>query len=100
VLEHQLGRGGVVLAAAVSGFADAQAGAISAASLAHEAQISTADATLAVLAGLTTNTVSKGVLAGALGGRRYALPVCVGLALLLAGAWAGWAVVAMTGALS
>jgi uncharacterized membrane protein (DUF4010 family) len=90
VLEHSLGRGGVVLATAISGFADAQAGAISAASLAHEAQISTGDATLAVLAGLTTNTISKGIVATVLGGRRFAPHVCMGLLLLLAGAWGGW----------
>jgi len=97
VLEHELGQGGVVLAAAISGFADAQAGAISAASLAHEARISTADAALAVLAGVTTNTISKGVLATLLGGRAFAPHVCVGLGLLLASAWAGWALIALVG---
>jgi uncharacterized membrane protein (DUF4010 family) len=97
VLEHKLGQGGVILAAAISGFADAQACAISAASLAHESQISPADASLAVLAGLTTNTISKGAVAALLGGRAFARHVCVGLALLLAGAWAGWAVLALAG---
>jgi hypothetical protein len=39
--------------------------------------------------GLTTNTITTAVLAGALGGRRYAWRVVVGLVLVLAAAWAG-----------
>ena len=86
-----LGRTGVVLGTAVAGFADSQSAAISAATLSSEGQVTTSTAVLATLAALSTNTISKAVLAGALGKRRFALEVWPGLALILVAAWGGWA---------
>jgi hypothetical protein len=40
---------------------------------------------------VTTNTVGKAVFAYVAGGRRFAVPVWIGLAILLALAWAGFA---------
>ncbi|MGZ4202332.1 MAG: MgtC/SapB family protein, partial [Thermoleophilaceae bacterium] len=86
-----LGRTGVVLGTAVAGFADSQSAAISAATLSSEGQVATSTAVLATLAALSTNTISKAVLAGVLGKRRFALQVWPGLALILVAAWGGWA---------
>jgi uncharacterized membrane protein (DUF4010 family) len=55
-------------------------------------KISAADAAVAVLAALTTNTISKAVVAYALGKRRFAVDVWVGLALMIGAAWAGYAI--------
>jgi len=90
-LEDLLGRSGVILAVAVAGFADAQAAAISAATLAAAGDVTTATAAVATLGAFTTNTVSKAALAVAFGTRHYAVQVWIGLAAMLAGAWAGWA---------
>ena len=46
-----------------------------------------------MLAALTTNTVTKAVLAYTIGNRRYAVEVWLGLALVLGAAWGGWAFV-------
>ena len=43
-----------------------------------------------MLAALTTNTLSKAVLAYVVGNRRYAAQVWLGLALMLGSAWGGW----------
>ena len=92
-LNEALGRTGVVLSTAVAGFADSQSAAISAATLANEGHVSTSTAVVAVLAALTTNTVSKAAVAVTIGKRRFAAQVLPGLALILAAAWAGWAIV-------
>jgi uncharacterized membrane protein (DUF4010 family) len=93
LLNEALGRTGVVLSTAVAGFADSQSAAISAATLASEGHVSTETAVIAVLAALTTNTVSKAVVAVTIGKRRFAVQVLPGLVLILVGAWAGWAIV-------
>ena len=49
-------------------------------------------AVVATLPALTTNTLSKAVLAAGVGKLRYALAVWPGLALILAGAWGGFAI--------
>lgn len=85
-----MGTGGLIAAAALTGFADAHSTAASAASLAASATITATQATLPVLLGLTTNTVSKIVVAFASGGVRYALQVVPGLLLTIAAAWLGW----------
>jgi uncharacterized membrane protein (DUF4010 family) len=90
VLNEALGRTGVTIGAAVAGFADSQSAAVSVASLVAAGELSAAEAVVPVLAALSTNTVSKAVVARALGTRRYAAEVWLGLALVLAAAWAGY----------
>src|SRR5690606_24191371 len=85
-----LGRAGLVAAAALTGLADAHSTAASAASLVASGTITVSDAALPVLLGLTTNTVSKIVVAFASGGVRYAMQVVPGLLLTIAAAWLGW----------
>lgn len=95
-LTDVLGTGGLTLAAAAAGFADAQAATASAAALVASGTIAPQDAVVPVLAGLTTNTVSKATAAALAGRRRFARGVWPGLALILAAAWAG---AALSGAL-
>lgn len=93
VLEDALGERGVVLATAIGGLADSQSAAIAAASLAESGNISVSEAVVPVLAALSTNTISKAVVAGVFGRRSYAVEVWIGLALVIGAAWAGWALV-------
>ena len=85
-----LGAGGLIPAAAVTGFADAHSTAISVGSLVAAEKISVVEGTLPILLGLTTNTVTKVVIAIVNGGSRYALQVVPGLLLTIGAAWLGW----------
>ena len=92
LLTQWLGDRGLMLAAGVAGFTDAHAPAISSASLAASGRAHTEFAALAVLVGLSTNTVSKTVVAFSLGDRSYAYALTPGLILMAAAAWAAWSV--------
>lgn len=83
------GDGGVQIAAVLGGFADTHAAAIGVASVFVTGSLSGSAATLAVLAAVSSNTISKIVFAYIGGGRHYALPVGVGLLVVLGAAWAG-----------
>ncbi|HSB35597.1 MAG TPA: DUF4010 domain-containing protein [Thermoanaerobaculia bacterium] len=86
---HQwLGDRGLLLATAVAGFADAHAAAIAAASLVAAGKVAAPEAVLPILAGLTTNTVTKVVLAVLSRDRAYALEVIPGLLAVIGAAWA------------
>lgn len=85
-----MGSPGLIVAAAVTGFADAHATAVSAGSLVAAHKLDAAHAVIPVLAGLTANTVTKIVLAVASGGARFAAQVVPGLVLTVAAAWLGW----------
>jgi uncharacterized membrane protein (DUF4010 family) len=82
-----LGSTGLFLAAALAGFADTHSPAIAIASMAAAGKISPDQAVLPVLLAMTTNTVTKTVLAATAGSRRYALEVIPGLVLVIAAAW-------------
>lgn len=88
-LQAWLGDSGIVIAAGLAGFADAHSAAVSAASLVAAQKMTGAQAVYPVLAALTTNTVTKIVLAFAAGNRAFALAVVPGLLLVVAAAWAG-----------
>jgi len=83
------GETGVILAAAVAGFADTHSAAISVASLVASKKINTTDAVVPILAGLSTNTISKMIFAQASGGRSFAIRVIPGLILVVSAAWVG-----------
>lgn len=85
------GSAGVRVAALLGGLADTHAAAIGVASVVAAGKLEAADATLAVLAALTTNTVSKIVFAFIGGGPRFAAPVGTGLVFVMALAWSGLA---------
>ncbi|MCE3001095.1 MAG: MgtC/SapB family protein [Xanthomonadaceae bacterium] len=85
-----LGEAGITITAAVAGFADTHAAAVSVAELSAGGAIPTAQAVLAVLLAFSANTVTKIVLAITAGGGDYARRVVPGLLAMMAGAWLGW----------
>ena len=87
VLNAHLGRTGVLAAAAIAGFADAHSAAVSVASLVASGKLNVSEAVIPILAGFTTNTITKVVLSFAAGGRTFASRVAPGLLLVLAAAW-------------
>jgi uncharacterized membrane protein (DUF4010 family) len=88
-LRDNFGEAGVVVGAAVAGFVDTHAAAVSIASLVATAKMDTADATFPILAALSTNTVSKIAVAWISGSRSFAFRLIPGLILVIAAAWAG-----------
>ncbi|WP_017460574.1 MgtC/SapB family protein [Dyella ginsengisoli] len=88
-LRAWLGDGGLLLTAAVAGLADTHAPAASFATLSAQGSIAPAQAVAPIVVALTTNTVSKAVIAAAAGGRTFARPVIAGLAVVLLATWAG-----------
>jgi len=90
---HQwLGERGLVLAAAIAGFADTHAAAIGAASVAASGRIPPEAAVIPILAALSTNTITKATLAVLSRDRAYALEVIPGLLLVIGAAWTAWAI--------
>ena len=87
---HWLGSSGVLISTAISGFADAQAAAASAAVLVPSGKLSAEAAQLPILVALSTNTVSKLVMAVSGGGRAYSWRVMPGLLLPMAVLWLYW----------
>jgi uncharacterized membrane protein (DUF4010 family) len=81
---------GILVAAAISGLADAHATAVSSASLVASGKITAQTACLPVLIGLTTNTLTKSVLAFTSGNRPFARRIVPGLLLVLVAAWVGF----------
>jgi uncharacterized membrane protein (DUF4010 family) len=86
-LNDLAGSGGAVVSASIGGFADAHAAGGSVATLAGRGSISTEAAALSVLAAMTTNTVTKLVVAFVAGGKRFALTVGAGVVSVLVAAW-------------
>jgi uncharacterized membrane protein (DUF4010 family) len=87
-----MGRRGLAVATAIAGFGDAHSAAVSAALLAGSGTIAAQDTVIPIFAGLTTNTVTKGVLAFTTGGRGFAARVVPGLMLMLGALWAAFVV--------
>ena len=88
-LRAQFGETGSIVAAALAGLVDAHATAISAASQVAAGRMTPQDAVVPVLVGLSTNTLSKLILASTSGGRAFAARVAPGLLLVAAAAWIG-----------
>jgi uncharacterized membrane protein (DUF4010 family) len=88
-LRANFGEAGAILAAGVAGFVDTHAPAISIASLAAAGRMTPPEVVLPILAGFTTNTITKIVVAATSGGRAFALRVAPGVVLVAAAAWAG-----------
>ena len=89
-LTDVLGSGGLIVATAVAGLADTHSAAISAAALAAAGKVSADQAAVAVLAALSTNTVTKIVVARVVGTRRFTLALAPGLLALAGLAWLGY----------
>lgn len=83
------GDAGVLLAASLAGFADTHSASVSVASLVADNRIEPSKAIIPILAAVTTNTLTKMILAVTTGGRTFALQVIPGLILIVVAAWAG-----------
>ena len=59
------------------------------ASLVASEKMSATEAVFPILPGLSTNTISKMIIAGISGGRSFALRVIPGLIIVVLAAWAG-----------
>jgi uncharacterized membrane protein (DUF4010 family) len=88
-LREWFGETGVIVAAAVAGFVDTHSAAISIASLVAAGKMNAADAVIPILAGLSTNTISKMIFTWISGGQAFAVRVIPGLILVALAAWAG-----------
>jgi uncharacterized membrane protein (DUF4010 family) len=88
-LQDLFGENGIIVAAALAGFVDTHSAAISVASLVVSGKITANDAILPILAGLSTNTISKMVFAATSGGRSFAIRVIPGLIIVALAAWIG-----------
>jgi uncharacterized membrane protein (DUF4010 family) len=88
-LQERFGSAGMLIAAVVAGLVDGQAAAISIATLVASGKVPPQDAVLPILAGLTSNTLSKIIMAAVGGGWAFALRVVPGLVLVAVAAWVG-----------
>jgi uncharacterized membrane protein (DUF4010 family) len=88
-LQELFGERGIILAAAIAGFVDTHSAAISVASLVAAGKMSASAAIFPILAGFSTNTISKIFLGSTGGGRSFALRVIPGLIIVALAAWAG-----------
>lgn len=88
-LREWFGETGIIVAAALAGIADTHSAAISVSSLVATEKMNSVEAVFPILAGLSTNTISKMFLAGISGGRSFALRVIPGLIIVALAAWAG-----------
>lgn len=91
-LRNWYGDEGLVAAAALAGFADAHATAVSMASQVSAGKMAARDACMPILVGFTTNSITKIILAVASGSRGFALRVVPGLLVVLAAAWMGFVI--------
>ena len=88
-LNDWLGTAGVTISAAAAGFADAHSPMVGVASLVASGRLSPSDGAIAIMASLTTNSLTKCFLAYTTGGRRYARDLIPGIIAVIVAAWAG-----------
>lgn len=86
-LERGFGTAGAMVGIALGGFADAHSAAASAAALTQRGVLAETLGALAVLVALTTNAVTKLIVAASGGGRDYALRLAPSIVLMVAAAW-------------
>ena len=87
-LADRYGALGASLGVALAGFADVHAAAASAATLAAYGSVPTDQAIVGILLALSTNTISKVIVAFVTGGRAFGLRVVAGLLLMMLALWA------------
>ena len=91
VLVFYAGERGLIIGALATGLLDAHAAAVAIASMIAAGKVATLQGALAILAALSVNMAIKIPAAFALGPRDFAIQVTIGLILLLAGLWTGYA---------
>ncbi len=97
-LERGMGAPGALLGIALGGFADTHSAAASAATLAVKGSLTEAAATVATVVALSTNTLTKLIVAAVTGGRDYVASLAPSLALMVAVVWVGVALTFWAGA--
>jgi uncharacterized membrane protein (DUF4010 family) len=90
LLARWLGEGGALFGFAVGALADAHAAGAAVASLAQAGGIKPSAGVLGVMLALSTNSITKVVIAFVAGSRKFALWVASGVVLALAASWAAW----------
>lgn len=85
---RRFGTAGLTVAAGLAGFADTHATAISVASLVNAGKLTAGEALVPILTGFTTNTITKAVVAGTVGGWHFMLKILPGLVLMVLAGWA------------
>jgi uncharacterized membrane protein (DUF4010 family) len=90
LLSRWLGSGAAIASVAISGFADAHSGAISAAMLHRNEALASHAAQLAVLLAFSMNAITKIVVSFVAGTRGYAARILVGAVASVAAAWVTW----------
>lgn len=88
-LSARFGEVGAIAGAALAGLVDTHSAAISIAALVASGRMTPAEAVLPILAGLTTNTLTKLIFAFSGGRRDFAWRVAPGLLMVAAAAWLG-----------
>jgi uncharacterized membrane protein (DUF4010 family) len=88
-LREWFGETGIIVAAAAAGFVDTHSAAIAVASMVASGKMVPPDATFPILAGLSTNTISKIIFAWSSGRPFFTLRLIPGLILVVAAAWVG-----------
>lgn len=97
-IREWLGQAGVIIGAALAGFADTHAAAVSVASLTASGRLEPQAAVTPILAAMTCNAITKCALAIGAGSRPFSVRIVPGLVLSIAAAWAGaWAAGRMGG---
>jgi uncharacterized membrane protein (DUF4010 family) len=90
LLSKWLGAGAAVASVAVSGFADAHSGSISAAMLHRNEALAATAAQIAVLLAYSTNALTKIVVSFATGTKSFALRIALGVIVSVVAAWGAW----------
>ena len=88
-LREWFGETEIIVAAAAAGFVDTHSAAIAVASMVASGKMAPSDATFPILAGLSTNTISKIIFAWSSGRPSFTSRLIPGLILVVAAAWVG-----------
>jgi uncharacterized membrane protein (DUF4010 family) len=90
LLSRWLGPSAAIASVAVSGFADAHSGSISAAMLHRNQALNSTAAQIAILLAFSMNAITKIVVSFVTGTRGFAFRVLIGVVSSVAGAWSAW----------
>lgn len=90
MLQDMLGQAGLLIATGTAGLADSHAPAISVASMVNTGKLDPDAAALPILVAVSTNAISKLIMAIVSGDKDFAWKVIPGLALQILMIWIGW----------
>lgn len=88
-MREWLGQPGVIIGAALAGFADTHSAAVSVGSLTASGRLEPSAAVVPILAAMTCNAITKCALAISTGSRPFSVRIVPGLVISMAAAWAG-----------